>query len=53
MSETPQAMGRCKPDQPLVLYDILEEIASLQSAGADPVEVERLAEEYRRLRAVL
>lgn len=40
-------------DRPLVLYGLLEEIAGLQAVGADPVEVERLAEEYRRLRAVL
>jgi hypothetical protein len=40
-------------DRPLVLYDLLEQIAWLQAVGADPAEVEGLAEEYRRLRAEL
>ena len=40
-------------DRPLVLYDLLEQIAWLEVVGADPAEIERLAEEYRRLRAEL
>ena len=40
-------------DRPLVLYDLLEQIAWLQAIGADPDEIERLADEYRRLRAEL
>lgn len=40
-------------DRPLVLYDLLEQIAWLQVVGADPAEIEELAEEYRRLRAEL
>ncbi|MBI5028227.1 MAG: hypothetical protein HZB48_05365 [Actinobacteria bacterium] len=40
-------------DRPLVVYDLLEQIAWLQLHGADPAEIERLAEEYRRLRAGL
>lgn len=47
MTETPTR------DRPLVLYDLLEQIAWLQLVGADPAEIERLAEEYRRLRAEL
>ena len=41
------------PDRPLVLYDLLEEMAALQAEGVDPVEVELLVEEFRRLRAEL
>ncbi len=40
-------------DRPLVLYDLLEQIAWLQAVRADPAEIQRLAEEYRRLRAEL
>ena len=40
-------------DRPLVLYDVLEQIAWLKAIGADPDEVERLAVEFRRLRAEL
>lgn len=40
-------------DRPLILYDLLEQIAWLKAIGADPAEIERLAEEYRRLRAEL
>ena len=40
-------------DRPLVLYELLEQIAWLQLVGADPAEIEPLAEEYRRLRAEL
>ncbi len=40
-------------DRPLVLYDLLEQIAWLQLVGADPAEIERLAAEYRRLRSEL
>ncbi len=40
-------------DRPLVLYDLLEQIAWLQAVGADPAEVEQLADEYQRLRAEL
>jgi hypothetical protein len=40
-------------DRPLVLYDLLEQIAWLQLNGADPAEIERLAEQYRRLRSEL
>ena len=40
-------------DRPLVLYDLLDKIAWLKAIGADPAEVERLASEYRRLRAEL
>ena len=40
-------------DRPLILYDLLEQIAWLKAIGADPDEVERLAAEFRRLRAEL
>ena len=40
-------------DRPLVLYDLLEQIAELEIADGDPVEVEQLVAEYRRLRAEL
>lgn len=40
-------------DRPLVLYDLLEQIAWLQAVRADPAEVEQLANEYQRLRAEL
>ncbi len=40
-------------DRPLVLYDLLEQVAWLQATGADPDEVDRLAAEVRRLRAEL
>ncbi len=40
-------------DRPLVLYDLLEQIAWLKAVGADPDEVERLVAEFRRLRAEL
>ncbi len=40
-------------DRPLVLYDLLEQIAWLQAIGADPDEVEQVITEYRRLRAEL
>jgi len=51
--------GRATPtatpprDRPLVLYDLLEQIAWLQLVGADPAEIEQLEEEFRRLRAEL
>ena len=41
------------PDRPLVLHDLLEQIAWLQGVGADSAEIERLAQEYRRLRVEL
>ena len=31
---------------PIVLYDLLEQIAWLQAVGADPAEIEQLADEY-------
>jgi hypothetical protein len=40
-------------DLPIVLYDLLDEIARLQAEHADPIEIARLAAEYRRLRAEL
>jgi len=40
-------------DRPMVLYDLLRQIAWLQAVGADRAEIEELAEEYRRLRAGL
>lgn len=40
-------------DLPIVLYDLLEEIAGLRAEQADPIEIARLADEYRRLRAEL
>ena len=40
-------------DRPLVLYDLLEQIAGLEAEDGDPVEVEQLVAEYRRLRAEL
>lgn len=40
-------------DRPLALFDLLEQIAWLQLVEADPAEIERLAAEYRRLRAEL
>ncbi|WP_454229166.1 helix-turn-helix domain-containing protein [Propioniciclava flava] len=51
---SPTATTETPPrDRPLVLYDLLEQIAWLQVVGADPAEIEELAEEYRRLRAEL
>ena len=47
MTETPTR------DRPLVLYDLLEQIAWLRFVGADPAGIERLAAEYRRLRTEL
>jgi hypothetical protein len=40
-------------DLPIVLHDLLEEIARLQAEQADPIQIGRLADEYRRLRAEL
>lgn len=40
-------------DRPLILHDLLEQIAWLKAIGADPDEIERLAAEFRRLRAEL
>ena len=41
-------------DRPVVLYDLLEQIAWFQAVGEDPpAEVERLVAEFRRLRAEL
>lgn len=40
-------------NRPVVIWELLERIAVLKSAGVDPAEVERLAKEYRRLRAEL
>ncbi len=40
-------------DRPLVLYNLLEQLAWLQLVGADPAEIEQLAQEFRRLRADL
>lgn len=40
-------------DRPLVVYDLLEQIAWLKAIGADPDVVEQLAVEFRRLRAEL
>ena len=51
---SPTATTETPPrDRPLVLYDLLEQIAWLQVVGADPAEIEQLAAEYRRLRAEL
>lgn len=41
------------PDRPTVIYDLLDEIATLVAEGSDPIEVDRLVAEYRRLRAEL
>lgn len=50
----PGAMAKTSArDRPLVLYDLLEQIAWLQAIGADPAEVEQVIVEYRRLRAEL
>lgn len=40
-------------DLPLVLYELLEEIARLKADQADAAEVELLSAEFRRLRAEL
>jgi hypothetical protein len=40
-------------DRSLVLYDVLEEIALLKVGGVEPAEVERLVEEFHRLRTEL
>lgn len=40
-------------DRPLVIWEILERIGTLKATGDDPAEVERLVEEFRRLRAEL
>ena len=40
-------------DLPLVLYELLEEIARLKADQAAPAEVELLAAEFRRLQAEL
>lgn len=40
-------------DRPLILHELLEEIAGLKGADADPMEVARLSAEFRRLRAEL
>ena len=53
MSECAEAPGVPTRDRPLVLYDLLEQIAWLQAFGADPVEVDPLVEEFQRLRAGL
>ena len=47
MTETPTR------DRPLVLFDLLDQIAWFQLVGADPAEIEQLAHEFRRLRADL
>ena len=44
---------RDRPDRPLILHELLEEIARLKGADADPMEVARLSAEVRRLRAEL
>lgn len=48
-------MNRPRPprDRPLVIWEILERIATLTSTGEDPAEVDRLVVEFRRLRAEL
>ena len=53
MTEEETTTGAPIRDRPLVLYDLLEQIAWLRAVGADPVQVEQLAEEYRQLRAEL
>ncbi len=40
-------------DRPLVIWELLERIAVLKAAAADPGEIDRLAAEFRRLRAEL
>lgn len=53
MTEEETTTGAPIRDRPLVLYDLLRQIAWLQAVGADPAEIEELAEEYQRLRAGL
>lgn len=53
MTEQPVPTHVPNRDRQLVLYDLLEQIAWLRAVGADPAQVEQLAEEYRRLRADL
>lgn len=53
MSAYAKAKEHPTRDRPLVLYDLLEQIAWLQVVGAEPAELERLAAEYRRLRVEL
>lgn len=38
-------------DRPLVLYDLLEQIAEMEAEDGDPAEIEQLVAEYRQLRA--
>lgn len=53
MTEEETTTGAPIRDRPMVLYDLLEQIAWFQAVGAAPVQVEQLAEEYRQLRAEL
>ena len=48
-------MGSSFPpsDRPLVIWELLGRIATLKTAGADPAEIDRVAAEFRRLRAEL
>lgn len=40
-------------DRPLVIWELLERIATLKAAGADPAEIDQLAAEFLRMRAEL
>lgn len=53
MKGRPVTSGVPQRDRPLVLCDVLEEIARLKAAGTDAGEVDRLVAEFRRLRAGL
>jgi len=43
--------GTPQRDRPLVVYDLLEEIARLKAVGAASDALARLTAEFRRLRA--
>ena len=51
MNESRQLRRAPLRDRPLILHELLEEIARLKVADADPIELARLSAEFRRLRA--
>ena len=53
MKGRPVTSGAPLRDRPLVIYDLLDEIARLKAAGTDAGEVDRRVAEFRRLRAEL
>lgn len=53
MNKPPLLRRAPQRDRPLILHELLEEIARLKRADADPMDVARLSAEFRRLRAEL